>query len=152
MTIRNRIPSDNATLVEIWHRSVRATHTFLSEQDIQDLYPQVRDLYLPAVSVWVYETGEGIPAGFIGTSVDTNGTQVEMLFVDPEYFGRRIGTQLLDHVRAQHAALTALTVDVNEQNPGAHAFYLRYGFSDVGRSPTDSAGRPFPLIHMALKT
>nr|WKF60246.1 putative N-acetyltransferase YjaB [Paraburkholderia busanensis] len=143
MTIRNRIPSDNATLAEIWHRSVRATHTFLSEQDIQDLYPQVRDIYLPAVSVWVYETAEGNLAGFIGTS----DTQVEMLFVDPVHFGQRIGTQLLDHVRAQHAELT---VDVNEQNPSAHAFYLHYGFSDVGRSPTDSAGRPFPLIHMAL--
>ena len=43
-----------------------------------------------------------------------------------------------------------LTVDVNEQNPRAHAFYRRYGFVDVGRSEVDSAGRPFPLLHMTL--
>ncbi|KVP93769.1 GNAT family acetyltransferase [Burkholderia ubonensis] len=134
MTIRERTPEDNPALLDIWHRAVQATHTFLTEQDIAELYPQVRDLYLPSVAVWV--------AGFIGV----NDAQVEMLFVDPERFGQRIGTRLLDHVRAKHARLT---VDVNEQNPGAHAFYRRYGFRDVGRSATDSAGRPFPLIHMA---
>ncbi len=93
--------------------------------------------------MWVAQADDGGIAGFIGTS----GAQVEMLFVDPGWFGQRIGTALLDHVRARHARLT---VDVNEQNPGAHAFYRRYGFREVGRSPTDSAGRPFPLIHMAL--
>jgi putative acetyltransferase len=143
MHIRARLPADNARLVDIWHRSVIATHTFLSAPDIAELYPQVRDLYLPSVDVWVAETDDARIAGFIGT----NGAQVEMLFVDPDWFGQRVGTALLDHIRARHAQLT---VDVNEQNPGAHAFYRRYGFNDVGRSPTDSAGRPFPLIHMAL--
>ncbi|KWN83489.1 GNAT family acetyltransferase [Burkholderia ubonensis] len=95
-----------------------------------------------SVAVWVAEADDGRVAGFIGV----NDAQVEMLFVDPERFGQRVGTRLLDHVRAKHARLT---VDVNEQNPGAHAFYRRYGFRDVGRSATDSAGRPFPLIHMA---
>ncbi|MGF6240929.1 MULTISPECIES: acetyltransferase [Paraburkholderia] len=145
MTIRSRIPADNSALVEIWLRSVRATHTFLREQDIEDLYPQVRDLYLPAVEVWVCESAEGLIAGFIGM----HEAQVEMLFVDPEQFGRGVGTSLLDHVRQKHASLT---VDVNEQNPRAHEFYRRYGFKDVGRSATDSAGRPFPLVHMAWQS
>nr|WP_256253158.1 GNAT family N-acetyltransferase [Burkholderia ubonensis] len=67
-------------------------------------------------------------AGFIGV----NDAQVEMLFVDPERFGQRVGTRLLDHVRAKHARLT---VDVNEQNPGAHAFYAATasGTSDARR-------------------
>lgn len=73
--------------------------------------------------------------------------KIEMLFIDPEGFGQGIGTTLLDHAGKLHANLT---VDVNEQNSRAHAFYRRYGFEDVGRSSTDSAGRPFPLIHMAL--
>jgi putative acetyltransferase len=143
MLIRDRLPADNVVLVDIWHRAVKATHAFLSEQDIAALYPQVRDLYLPNVDVWAAQADDGAIAGFIGTQ----GAQVEMLFVDPDWFGRRVGTALLDHVRARHARLT---VDVNEQNPGAHAFYRRYGFNEVGRSPTDSAGRPFPLIHKAL--
>jgi putative acetyltransferase len=143
MSIRKRLPTDNSLLVEIWLRSVRATHTFLSEQDIEELYPQVRDLYLPAVDIWVCEDATGCLTGFIGLQE----TQVEMLFVDPANFGQGIGTALLDHAKKRHANLT---VDVNEQNPRAHGFYRRYGFEDVGRSATDSAGRPFPLIHMAL--
>ncbi|WP_232450741.1 hypothetical protein [Burkholderia ubonensis] len=45
MTIRERTPEDNPALLDIWHRAVQATHTFLTEQDIAALYPQVRDLY-----------------------------------------------------------------------------------------------------------
>ena len=43
MTIREALPEDRDTLVRIWLRSVRATHTFLSEDDIQSLLPLVRD-------------------------------------------------------------------------------------------------------------
>ncbi|MFU6774762.1 GNAT family N-acetyltransferase, partial [Pseudomonas aeruginosa] len=43
-----------------------------------------------------------------------------------------------------------LSVDVNEQNPQACGFYRHYGFRQTGRSATDSAGRPFPLLHMSL--
>ena len=82
------------------------------------------------------------------TSIGMHEAQIEMLFVDPARFGQGIGTALVDHAREQHAKLT---VDVNEQNPRAHEFYRRYGFEDVGRSETDSAGRPFPLVHMALR-
>ncbi|KVE28729.1 GNAT family acetyltransferase [Burkholderia singularis] len=144
MDIRKRVPADNPVLVEIWLRSVRATHIFLCEQDIEDLYPQVRDTYLPSVDVWVCEDADGDITGFIGM----HEAQIEMLFVDPERFGQGVGTRLLDHARKLHANLT---VDVNEQNPRAHAFYRRYGFEDVGRSATDSAGRPFPLVHMKLR-
>ncbi|MFO6398493.1 GNAT family N-acetyltransferase, partial [Pseudomonas aeruginosa] len=38
----------------------------------------------------------------------------------------------------------------NEQNPQACGFYRHYGFRQTGRSATDSAGRPFPLLHMSL--
>jgi putative acetyltransferase len=45
-------------------------------------------------------------------------------------------------------ALGATTVDVNEQNVGAVAFYRRIGFEVEGRSEVDSTGKPFPLLHM----
>ena len=35
MNIRRAIPADREILVDIWLRSVRATHTFLSEEDMQ---------------------------------------------------------------------------------------------------------------------
>jgi len=116
------VATDDPVLGALWERSVRATHDFLPEDDIQRLLPLVRDTYLPmpALEVWVYEDQDGI-AGFIGTG----GQNVEMLFIDPDRRGQGIGRQLLDHARARH---DTLTVDVNEQNPQAVGFYLHYGF------------------------
>jgi putative acetyltransferase len=51
-------------------------------------------------------------------------------------------------VEAALAAEPDLTVDVNEQNPGALAFYLRMGFVARGRSERDGQGRPYPLLHL----
>lgn len=143
MSIRQRRRDDNAQLLDVWERSVRATHHFLGEADIASLRPHVRDVYLDAVEVWVYEDAQGL-AGFIGLA----GAQVEMLFLEPARRGQGIGTRLLDHARGLRGG--ALTVDVNEDNPQAHGFYRRYGFVDTGRSPLDGQGRPFALIHMAL--
>ncbi|HKH91462.1 MAG TPA: hypothetical protein VKA54_06650 [Gemmatimonadaceae bacterium] len=49
---------------------------------------------------------------------------------------------------ALELAGSALDVDVNEQNEPARRFYSALGFSVVGRSETDMAGRPFPMLHM----
>ncbi|NUO77683.1 MAG: acetyltransferase [Lysobacter sp.] len=144
MTLRARSPDDHPRLLQVWERSVRATHDFLAEADIAELRPQVRDVYLDAVEIWVDENADGVVTGFIGLS----GAQVEMLFLDPRWRGQGIGTRLLDHARQLRGALT---VDVNEQNPAAHGFYRRYGFVDTGRSETDGQGRPLPLLHMALR-
>ena len=143
MLIRQRIAADNPRLLDIWLRSVRATHHFLQAPDIDALLPQVRDLYLPAVEVWVAVDNDDHPLGFIGL----NECHVEMLFIDPELRGQGIGTRLLDFVRESR---DPLSVDVNEQNPQAVGFYLHYGFVQTGRSPTDGEGRPFPLLHMSL--
>lgn len=146
MSIRPRLATDDPVLGALWERSVRATHVFLPEDDIQRLLPLVRDNYLPmpALDTWVFEDDAGI-AGFIATG----GHNVEMLFIDPDRRGQGIGRQLLDHARARH---DTLTVDVNEQNPQAVGFYLHYGFIQVARSPLDGEGKPFPLLHMALPT
>ena len=60
MNIRRAIPTDRGVLVDIWLRSVRATHTFLSEEDIQSLLPPTRD-YLTAdgPELWVLCTDAG---------------------------------------------------------------------------------------------
>jgi hypothetical protein len=64
MYIRRATPADAEVLVDIWLRSVRATHGFLSESDIQSLLPFVRE-YLASLdsNLWVLrsETDRGIP-------------------------------------------------------------------------------------------
>ncbi|MEB0045973.1 MULTISPECIES: GNAT family N-acetyltransferase [unclassified Pseudomonas] len=144
MYIRARVAADDNALAALWERSVRATHDFLTEDDVQFFYPLVRDAYLPALTVWVGDHPDGTPAGFIATSADN----VQMLFVEPAQRGQGVGRQLLDHVKFLH---DVLSVDVSEQNAQAHGFYLHYGFEQIGRSQRDGQGRPFPVIHLALK-
>lgn len=145
MIIRQGIAADSPQLLDIWLRAVRATHHFLQPSDIDGLLPQLRDVYFPAVELWVAVDTDDQPLGFIGF----NENHVEMLFVDPERHGQGIGRALLDFGRQSR---NAMSVDVNEQNPQATGFYEHYGFVQTGRSPLDGEGRPFPLLHMSLPT
>ena len=141
-TIRKGTAQDHPALLEIWRRSVEATHKFLTPADIDAIEHDVAG-YLPQMSdLRIAETAEG-PAGFIAIE---DGT-VEMLFVDAARQGRGIGSALLASVAAGH---DVLRVDVNEQNPTGRAFYAARGFAEVGRSATDGQGRPFPLLHLVL--
>jgi putative acetyltransferase len=74
-----------------------------------------------------------------------DGNQLAALFIAPTSFRRGGGKAMLEHARKLKGALQ---VDVNEQNPRAVAFYLSNGFVVNGRSPTDSLGLPFPLLHL----
>lgn len=144
MIIRQATNADHPLLLGLWQRSVRATHHFLQPSDIDALLPQLRDVYLPAVELWVAVDEQDRPLGFIGL----NENHVEMLFIEPDLRGQGIGRALLDHARRSRADLS---VDVNEQNPQAVGFYQHYGFVLTGRSPLDGEGRPFPLLHLSLR-
>jgi putative acetyltransferase len=142
MWIRPSTPTDRDPLLDIWIRSVRATHTFLAESDIESLLPAVRDyLSSPESELWTLCSDRPTPIGFIGLA-DNN---VESLFVAPEHARCGGGRLLLEHARRLKGPLR---VDVNEQNPEAVRFYEANGFHVIGRSPVDDAGRPFPLLHL----
>jgi putative acetyltransferase len=142
--IRRAESDDHGALLELWERSVRATHHFLSGADVNDLLPLVADeLSDSKTSWWVAAIEHGPIAGFLGYVPGS----IEGLFVDPEFRGRGVGSLLIEH--AQHLSGGGLRVDVNEQNPEALGFYQSRGFSIVGRSEVDDGGRPFPVLHMA---
>ena len=144
MNIRQAIQADRERLLDIWLRSVRATHTFLSEEDIQSLLPPTRD-YLTSdePELWVLCTDAGAVVGFMGMS----GSKMEALFLAPEFRHQGGGRRLVRHAQELHGELTT---EVNEQNPAARRFYEACGFVVEGRSELDDAGRPFPLLHMRL--
>ena len=130
-------------LVALWERSVRATHGFLSDEDIVELRPQVRDaLGDDQLELWVLVDADETPTGFLGLA----GNDISALFLDAPARNRGAGRRLIAH--AQSLREGELTVDVNEQNPAAVGFYEALGFVVVGRSPLDDEGRPFPLLHM----
>jgi len=139
--IRLSVEADTAALAAIWRASVRATHDFLSEEHFRDIDALVSQQYLPATRLWVALDADGRPRGFLGLS----GAHVDALFIDPACRGEGIGRRLLRHALALAGPLS---VDVNEQNAQAIGFYRHMGFRETGRSATDDAGRPYPLLHM----
>jgi putative acetyltransferase len=143
MHVRFAREDDRERMLDLWERAVRATHHFLSDADVVELRPLVVQAFASdGLAWWVLASDSDTPIGFLGYADNT----IEALFIDPDHHGKGGGTLLIAH--AQSLASGALAVDVNEQNDGAVRFYTSAGFSVIGRSPTDSGGRPFPLLHM----
>nr|WP_145494691.1 acetyltransferase [Yersinia massiliensis] len=131
-------------LLKVWESSVRATHDFLQEQDIQVLRPLLHT-YFPDLNItFARLCCDSSIVGFTGVSEN----RIEMLFVDAAQRGKGVGKRLLRHaIDVQRAD----ELDVNEQNPQAITFYKKHGFETVGRSEVDGQGRPYPLLHMKLR-
>jgi len=142
MNIRRAIATDREILLDVWLRSVRATHTFVADADIEDMIPQVWN-YLASgePDFWVVCDDSGTIMGFMGMS----GSKMDALFLVPEFQRRGAGGQMVRHAQAMYGELT---VDVNEQNSAARAFYEACGFVVEGRSEFDDQGRPYPILHM----
>ena len=129
-------------LVGVWERSVRATHTFLSEEEIAEIklfVPQA----LAGVKTLVVAEKNDMPVGFMGAQ----DGRLDMLFLDPGVRGLGLGRQLLEH-GIERLGVTELTV--NEQNPQAVGFYEHMGFATYRRTELDEEGRPYPLLYMRL--
>jgi putative acetyltransferase len=135
-------PHDFERVVEVWEASVRATHHFVSEADINIFRPLVRE-EVQSVPVDCMRDDQGAVVGFM---IVAEG-KVEALFIHPDWRGQGIGRRLFQHAIDN---LGAIEVDVNEQNEQAVGFYLRMGFEIVGRSEDDGNGKPYPLLHMHL--
>jgi putative acetyltransferase len=129
-------------LLSVWESSVRATHLFLREGDVDYLRPFVEQ-GLQEVPLLFYAEENGASCAFLGME----GDSIEMLFVAAEARGQGIGSALM----RQALALGASRVDVNEQNPQALGFYHRFGFEVESRDAMDSLGLPYPILHCELK-
>lgn len=140
--LRPSCPEDVPHLIDVWRRSVRATHGFLSEADFHEIETAVATMYLPNADLTVATDSAGRLVGFMGL----RNHHIDSLFLDPDSRGKGLGRQFIDH--AARVAGAPLSVDVNEQNLQAVEFYRRMGFSQTDRSPTDDDGRPYPLLHM----
>ncbi|MFV0422254.1 GNAT family N-acetyltransferase [Oleidesulfovibrio sp.] len=143
ITITSSSQAEYDAITELWEQSVRATHHFLTEADIDRLRPLIRHNYLKAVTLLCAQDSAGTIVGFMGVS----GRKLEMLFIAPSHFGKGIGSQLLLHAISR---MDVTQVDVNEQNPAAAGFYKHHGFEIDSRSALDGEGNPFPILHLRL--
>lgn len=131
---------DFPILIEIWERSVRATHHFLPESEIKELKPLILNEYFQHVLLH-QDIQDNQIIGFIGTSPDN----IEMLFIEPDFRGQGIGKALTLFVIEK---LNIQKVDVNEQNPQAVGFYQKLGFEVISRSELDGQGKAYPLLYL----
>ncbi|MEG6586460.1 GNAT family N-acetyltransferase [Dendrosporobacter sp. 1207_IL3150] len=142
-TIYKPSKADYPCLIKIWEDSVRATHNFITEEDINYYKPLILNNYFDAIDLYCYKDRTGKIVGFIGL----DGDKVEMLFIDPAMRNTGIGKKLLTYAITKY---NVIKVDVNEQNEHAVGFYQRMGFRIVNRSDTDACGKNYPILSMEL--
>lgn len=135
---------DMEEILDTWESSVRATHDFLSEEDIISIKPQVIEGAKYVSKLLCVRDENGIIKAFMGI----HDFKIEMLFVSNESRGNGIGKRLVEYAIE---VLNVNYVDVNEQNPQAVGFYKHMGFEIFKKSNFDEQGNPFPILHMKLK-
>lgn len=136
--------SEYLNVIAVWEASVRATHHFLKEEDIQYFKPLILNNYLDAVELRSARNEQNEIIGFLGVAEQN----LEMLFIHPNVRGIGIGKKLLYYAINE---LKITNVDVNEQNEQAVGFYKHFGFEIIDRSELDFSGKPFPILYMKLK-
>ena len=130
-------------LLEIWEDSVRATHHFLSDAEVNQIKKYVPQALTGVKHLIVAENEIGIPVAVMGTQ----DHRLEMLFISPEERGKGLGKRLLQYGIKTYAVER---VAVNEQNPQAKGFYEHMGFQVYKRTDLDEQGNPYPLLYMSL--
>ena len=143
MIVENVLPEYYAEMLDVWENSVRATHDFISEEDIEFFKPIIIEQAFPAVLLKCVKDENDLILGFVGV----DDSKIEMLFVLDQVRGQGVGKLLLRYAMDN---LKADSVDVNEQNNLAVGFYQYMGFKIFARSPLDDMGKPFPILHMKL--
>ncbi len=130
-------------LLWVWESSVRATHLFLSENEIDDIKKYVPQALKEIPHLFIVENENQIPVGFMGIIEQ----HLEMLFICDEERGKGLGKELLRYGIEKYSVND---LAVNEQNPLAKGFYQHMGFEVYKRTECDEQGNPYPLLYMKL--
>ena len=140
VNIKNTASTQHSQLLNLWEKSIRATHDFLNEQQILQIKQLIiHHHYFDHVQLFHVEHEQKI-VGFLGLAYE----KIEMLFIDPQYFFQGIESNLIDYA----VSLGMKAVDVNEQNKTALNFYQQHGFQQIARSEMDAEGNPLPILHL----
>lgn len=133
---------DYAALIELWEKSVLATHDFLTAEDREALKKEI-PAYFPQLDMKMWFEDNTL-VGFSGV----NESHLEMLFLDPEEIGKGVGSMILNDLIEKDGIKF---VDVNKDNESALAFYLKNSFQVTGESERDEQGRDYPILHLGLR-
>ena len=141
--IERYTPAHRQQILDVWEKSVVATHHFLKPADFEEIKKLVHTIDFGAFEVYCLKQDDEV-AGFIGVAE----RKIEMLFFSPEYIGKGLGRKLIDFALS---TLKADKVDVNEQNINGVKFYEKLGFRTYERTDRDDQGKEYPLLRMKLE-
>lgn len=126
-------------LVEVWQRSVQATHLFLSAPEIAAIRTYVPQALCGVEHLIAAQDESGTPVGFMGVQEN----RLEMLFLDPEVRGQGLGARLLCLGMEQYG-VSELTV--NEQNPAAADFVYAAGVKHCSALPYGACAKILSIL------
>ena len=130
-------------LLEVWEDSVKATHLFLSNKEIEKIKEYVPQAISKVQHLIIIENENKTPIAFMGIE----DKKLEMLCIKNSERGKELGKQLLSYGIEKY---NVNELAVNEQNPNAKAFYEHLGFKVYKRSETDEQGNSYPILYMKL--
>lgn len=131
-------------LLEVWEDSVKATHLFLSNEEINNIKEYVPQAISEVLHLVIMENENSIPIAFMGIE----DKKLEMLFIKNNERGKGLGKQLLNYGIENY---NVSELAVNEQNPNAKGFYEYMGFKTYKRTELDEQGNPYPILYMRLE-
>lgn len=134
--------NDYHLILNIWEKSVKHTHHFLSDEDF-DFYKKIIPKNLDYVILYLWEVNDEI-VGFSGV----NGDELVMLFLDPVYMDKGYGGRILTELIAIEKIKK---IDVNSQNEQAKKFYLNHDFEIKSEDKVDGFGKGYPITHLIKK-
>lgn len=141
--VENRSQVLIAQLEKVWKGSVKETHLFLSDEEIEDIQKYIPQALAEIPHLIIAQNEKDTPVAFMG--IDEQ--KLEMLFVAPKERGLGLGKHLLEYGIREYQVNE---LGVNEQNPQAKGFYEHMGFKVYKRTETDEQGMPYPILYMRL--
>lgn len=131
-------------LLEVWEDSVKATHRFLSSEEIGNIRKYVPQAIFGVSHLIIIENETHLPIAFMGIE----NRKLEMLFIKNSERGNGLGKKLLNY-GIENYSVNELAV--NEQNLNSKGFYEYMGFKTYKRTELDEQGNPYPILYMRLE-
>ena len=117
----DRNPTLTGQLLEVWESSVKATHLFLSEEEIENIKNYVPQAIqeIPYLIIAVNE--HQVPVGFMGIAEQ----HLEMLFISDVERGKGLGRELLTFGIEKYSVNDLAVNEQSVMNKAIHThFYI----------------------------
>ena len=142
--IKEKNSSLISQLLEVWEDSVKATHLFLSNDEIKNIKEYVPQAIWGVSHLVIIENENNQPIAFMGIE----DRKIEMLFIINSERGKGLGKKLLNYGIENY---NVNEIVVNEQNLNEKGFYEYMGFRTFKRAELDEQGNPYPILYMRLE-